>query len=157
METRSSETSVLIRPKRRHARENGFRHSSCRENLKSYIALTGWALKRRRNVFPMNWVFISQRTALFIVTAVKTSYLKCLQMLSNVLLYPNKICVIVRNMLLLFSCRTAVTCKFKGSFPSWIPSWTVCHSCDTRAASPGDVYWLTVASEEGYEGWAQVC
>jgi hypothetical protein len=25
-------------------------HSHCRENLKSYIALTGWTLYRRRNV-----------------------------------------------------------------------------------------------------------
>jgi hypothetical protein len=30
-------------------------HSHCHENLKSYIALTGWALKRRRNVFPVRY------------------------------------------------------------------------------------------------------
>jgi hypothetical protein len=33
--------------------EDGIFHSHCRENLKSYIALTGWALQRRRNVFPV--------------------------------------------------------------------------------------------------------
>jgi hypothetical protein len=31
--------------------EGGIFHSHRRENLKSYIALTGWALQRRRNVF----------------------------------------------------------------------------------------------------------
>jgi hypothetical protein len=31
--------------------EDGILHSHCRENLKSYIALTVWALQRRCNVF----------------------------------------------------------------------------------------------------------
>jgi hypothetical protein len=30
-------------------------HSHRRENLRSYIALTGWALWRRRNVFPVRY------------------------------------------------------------------------------------------------------
>jgi hypothetical protein len=49
-------------------------HSHRRENLKSYIALTGWALQRIRNVSPVKYeqCFVSQKTAFFIVTAVKT-------------------------------------------------------------------------------------
>jgi hypothetical protein len=35
--------------------EDGILHSQCRENLKSYIALTGKALSRRRDVFPMRY------------------------------------------------------------------------------------------------------
>jgi hypothetical protein len=30
--------------------EDDILHSNCRENLKSYIALTGWTVQRRRNV-----------------------------------------------------------------------------------------------------------
>jgi hypothetical protein len=41
---RSPETSVLTRATRRNIPEDGVLHSHCRENLKSYIALTGWAL-----------------------------------------------------------------------------------------------------------------
>jgi UDP-N-acetylglucosamine 2-epimerase len=37
----SSETSVLTRTTRSHIAENGILHSHRRENLKSYIALTG--------------------------------------------------------------------------------------------------------------------
>jgi asparagine N-glycosylation enzyme membrane subunit Stt3 len=37
----SSETSVLIRVTRRNIPEDDILHSHCRENLKSYIALTG--------------------------------------------------------------------------------------------------------------------
>jgi hypothetical protein len=33
--------------------QGGILHSHRRENLKSYIALTGWALWRRRNVSPV--------------------------------------------------------------------------------------------------------
>jgi hypothetical protein len=40
----SSETSVLTRATWRHILEDGILHSHRRENLKSYIALTGWAL-----------------------------------------------------------------------------------------------------------------
>jgi hypothetical protein len=40
----SSETSVLARAKRRNIPEDGILHSHRRENLKSYIALTGWTL-----------------------------------------------------------------------------------------------------------------
>jgi hypothetical protein len=43
-EIRSSETSVLIRATRRNIPEDGTFHSHHRENLKSYIALTGWTL-----------------------------------------------------------------------------------------------------------------
>jgi hypothetical protein len=41
---RSSETSVLTRATRRNIPEDGILHSHHRENLKSYIALTGWTL-----------------------------------------------------------------------------------------------------------------
>jgi hypothetical protein len=41
---RSSETSVLIRATRHDIQEDGILHRYRRENLKSYIALTGWAL-----------------------------------------------------------------------------------------------------------------
>jgi hypothetical protein len=41
---RSSETSVLTRVTRRNIPEDGIFHSHRLENLKSYIALTGWAL-----------------------------------------------------------------------------------------------------------------
>jgi hypothetical protein len=40
----SSETSVLTKASRRHISEDGILHSYRREHLKSYIALTGWAL-----------------------------------------------------------------------------------------------------------------
>jgi hypothetical protein len=30
-------------------------HSHCREDLKSYIALTGWALQQRRDVSPVKY------------------------------------------------------------------------------------------------------
>jgi hypothetical protein len=35
--------------------EDGILHSHCRENYKSYIPLTGCALKRRRNVSPVKY------------------------------------------------------------------------------------------------------
>jgi hypothetical protein len=35
--------------------EDGILHSHRRENLKSYIALTGWTLQRRRNVSPVKY------------------------------------------------------------------------------------------------------
>jgi hypothetical protein len=35
--------------------EDGILHSYRRENLKSYIALTGWALWQRINVFPVRY------------------------------------------------------------------------------------------------------
>jgi hypothetical protein len=35
--------------------ENGIVHSHRRENHKSYIALTGWTLYRRRNVSPVKY------------------------------------------------------------------------------------------------------
>jgi hypothetical protein len=40
----SSKTSVLKIAKRLNIAEGGILHSYCRENLKSYIALTDWAL-----------------------------------------------------------------------------------------------------------------
>jgi hypothetical protein len=40
--TRSSETSVLTGVTRRNIPEDGILHSHRRENLKSYITLTGW-------------------------------------------------------------------------------------------------------------------
>jgi hypothetical protein len=41
---RSSETSVLTKATRRDIPQDDILHSHCRENLKSYIALTGWTL-----------------------------------------------------------------------------------------------------------------
>jgi hypothetical protein len=41
---RSSETSVITRASRRNIPEHDILHSHRRENLKSYIALTGWTL-----------------------------------------------------------------------------------------------------------------
>jgi hypothetical protein len=35
--------------------EDDILHSNCRENLKSYIALTGWTVSRRRNVSPVRY------------------------------------------------------------------------------------------------------
>jgi hypothetical protein len=40
----SSETSVLTKATRRNIPEDTILHSHCRENLKSYIALTGWSV-----------------------------------------------------------------------------------------------------------------
>jgi hypothetical protein len=40
----SSETSVLTRAKRRNIPEYGILHSHRHENIRSYIALTGWTL-----------------------------------------------------------------------------------------------------------------
>jgi hypothetical protein len=54
-EVRSSETSVLTRATRRNITKDGILHSHRRETLKSYIALTGLALYRRRNVFPVRY------------------------------------------------------------------------------------------------------
>jgi hypothetical protein len=74
---RSSETSVLTRATRRNIQEDGILNSHRRENFISYIALTGWDLKRRRNVSLVRYKlgFISQKTAFLIVTDVKTSNL----------------------------------------------------------------------------------
>jgi hypothetical protein len=65
----SSETSVLARATQRNIPEDDILHSQC---LKFYISLTGWALYRRRHVFLVRYepVFIFQKTAFFIVTAV---------------------------------------------------------------------------------------
>jgi hypothetical protein len=61
---RSFETSVLTRATRRHIPRGGILHSRNRENLKSYTALTGWALQRRCNVFLVRyelWVLHPRR------------------------------------------------------------------------------------------------
>jgi hypothetical protein len=57
--------------------EDGILHCHRRENLKSYIALTGWLCGGDVMclLWGMNWVVISQKTAFFIVTTVKTSNL----------------------------------------------------------------------------------
>jgi hypothetical protein len=52
---RSSELSVLTRATRRHISEDGILHSHRRENIKSYIALIGRILWRRRNVSPVRY------------------------------------------------------------------------------------------------------
>jgi hypothetical protein len=41
---RSFESSVLTKATRRNIPEEGILHHHCRENLKSYIVLTGWSL-----------------------------------------------------------------------------------------------------------------
>jgi hypothetical protein len=46
-----SETSVITRTTRRNITEDGILHSHLCENLKSYIALTGW----RSNVSPVRY------------------------------------------------------------------------------------------------------
>jgi hypothetical protein len=51
----SSETSVLTRATWCNIPEGDILHSHRRENLKSYIALTGWTLYRRRNVSPVKY------------------------------------------------------------------------------------------------------
>jgi hypothetical protein len=51
----SSEIQVLTRATRRNIPEDGILHSHRREHLKSYIALTGWTLERRRNVSPVKY------------------------------------------------------------------------------------------------------
>jgi hypothetical protein len=51
----SSESSVLTRATRRNIPENVILHSHRRENLKYYIALTGWTLQRRRNASPVKY------------------------------------------------------------------------------------------------------
>jgi hypothetical protein len=38
-----------------HITEDDILHSDRRENLKSYIAVTGWTVKRRRNVSPVRY------------------------------------------------------------------------------------------------------
>jgi hypothetical protein len=55
-----------------YIQEGGIPHTHRRENLKSYMALTGWGLQGRRNVFPVRYElgFICQKTAFFIVTSV---------------------------------------------------------------------------------------
>jgi hypothetical protein len=70
----SSETYVLTRSTRYHFPEDGILHNDGCENLKSYITLTGCTFYRRRDVFlwSSDWVFISQKTRFFIVTAVAT-------------------------------------------------------------------------------------
>jgi hypothetical protein len=40
---------------RRHIPEDGILHSHRRENFKTYVALTGWSLSLRCNVFPVRY------------------------------------------------------------------------------------------------------
>jgi hypothetical protein len=63
----SSEMSVNIWVTRRNIPEDDILHSHCRENLKSYIALTGWALYQKRNLSPVKYElgFISEKTTFF--------------------------------------------------------------------------------------------
>jgi hypothetical protein len=52
---RSSVTSVLTSATLRNIPEDGILHSHRRGIIKSYIALTGWSLYRRRNMSPVNY------------------------------------------------------------------------------------------------------
>jgi hypothetical protein len=52
---RSSKMSVITRATRRNIAEDAILNSHRRENLKSYIALTGWILKRKCNVSPLKY------------------------------------------------------------------------------------------------------
>jgi hypothetical protein len=45
----------LTKATRRNIQEDGIFHSHRRGNLKSYIALEGWTLWRRRDVFPARY------------------------------------------------------------------------------------------------------
>jgi hypothetical protein len=51
----SSETSILTRATWRNIPEDDILQSYRHENLKSYIALTGWTLYWRRNVSPVKY------------------------------------------------------------------------------------------------------
>jgi hypothetical protein len=51
----SSETSVLTRAKQGNILEEDNLHSHLRENLKSYITLTSWAVYLRCNVSPVRY------------------------------------------------------------------------------------------------------
>jgi hypothetical protein len=53
--TQSFEASVLTWSIERHIPEDGVLHSHRRENFKSYIALTGWAVQRKHNVSPVRY------------------------------------------------------------------------------------------------------
>jgi hypothetical protein len=50
-----SEISIQTTATRRHIPENGILHIHRQETLKTYIALTGWALQRRSNVSPVKY------------------------------------------------------------------------------------------------------
>jgi hypothetical protein len=52
---RSSETSVLTRATWHHIPEDGILQSHRSENLKFYIALTGWAVLQRGNMSPLRY------------------------------------------------------------------------------------------------------
>jgi hypothetical protein len=52
----SSETSVLTIATRRYVLRDDIHHSHHSESVKSYIALTGWALWWRRNVSSVKYV-----------------------------------------------------------------------------------------------------
>jgi hypothetical protein len=52
---RSSKTTVLTRATQHNIPEDGILHSHCRENLKSYIALTDWTLEVGSNVSPVRY------------------------------------------------------------------------------------------------------
>jgi hypothetical protein len=51
----SFKTLLLTRATRPTIPEDDILHSHCLENLKSYIALTGWTLQQRCNVSPVKY------------------------------------------------------------------------------------------------------
>jgi hypothetical protein len=73
---RSTEMLVVIKATRRNIAEDGFLHSHRREDLKSYIALTGWAVQRRRKMFPVRYELgcYIHKTTLFTVRFLTSSY-----------------------------------------------------------------------------------
>jgi hypothetical protein len=50
-----SQTSLPARATRRNIPEDDILHSHGHDNLKSYIALTGWALKQRSSMSPVRY------------------------------------------------------------------------------------------------------
>jgi hypothetical protein len=71
-----SETSFLTRATRHNIPKDGVIHSHRRENLKSYITLTGWDQWWRNNVSPVMYEFGSYipETTFFFVVVVKYMY-----------------------------------------------------------------------------------
>jgi hypothetical protein len=73
---RLSETSVLTKDTQHYVPEDGILHSRRGENLKPYIALTGWTLYRRCNVSPVKYELGFNITEDDILHSVRREHLK---------------------------------------------------------------------------------